>query len=129
MHPRRAEIASRGPDLCDLHLRAAAYATPLRSQRQGVPQLFFGDGHVFGPTTRSSAILAGTATLTVAGSQICSRRVASVDAFFRPLSPGSSKMIAPVMALRILIASMPTSASGIFPLADASTSAYDVFAP
>ena len=81
------------------------------------------------PTTRSSAILAGTATLTVAGSQICARRVASVDAFFRSLPLGSTKMIAPVMALRILTASMPTSAIGIFPLADASTSAYDVFAP
>ena len=47
MHPRRAEIASRGPDLCDLHLHAAAYAAPLRSQRQDVRQLFFGNGHVY----------------------------------------------------------------------------------
>ena len=61
----------------------------------------------------SSAILAGAATLTVAGSRICAKRVASVNAFFRFLSPGTSKMIAPVVALRILTASMPTSASRI----------------
>jgi hypothetical protein len=33
------------------------------------------------PATRSSAILVGSATLTVAGSKICAGRVASVDAF------------------------------------------------
>lgn len=38
-------------------------------------------------------------------------------------------MIALVIALRILTASIPTCASKIFPLADASTSAYDVFVP
>jgi hypothetical protein len=38
-------------------------------------------------------------------------------------------MIAPVMALRILMVSIPTSASGIFPVTAFITSAYDAFAP
>jgi hypothetical protein len=81
------------------------------------------------PTTRSSAIFVGAATLTAVGSSTFVSPAASREAFPLSLSPGTLIIMAPVIAFRISTDSTPISVSGIFSLAVASTSAYDIFAP
>ncbi|XP_076483709.1 uncharacterized protein LOC143305034 [Bombus vancouverensis nearcticus] len=76
-HPGQAKAASGGADLPDLtstipHPAASARATRSSSLSTDTSN----------PTTRSSAILTGAATSTVAGSKICARCVASVTSIY-----------------------------------------------